>query len=218
MGERPGIVLIAEDPEGDDSYSWSGRFSVRWESADGESFMRGPDGVSAEEAIRWGREHADVVLIRPGDSDAYYSAGMEPPPPDCDVASPLEWRAGTEIPRRRWRGFEHLDLVAEDEIAWEVRMEATGDFSAEPDGLNRVLAAMDSVPGTFDVEVVENQRKGLALRLVVRARNHADALRQALVVQHRFFAAVPAPSLGIGGTLYVGFDPGDDVRPLSPPR
>jgi hypothetical protein len=52
-----------------------------------------------------GRERADVVLIRAGDSD-YYSAGAENPDPD----NLPEWPpADLRLERRRARGFEAMD-------------------------------------------------------------------------------------------------------------
>jgi hypothetical protein len=51
---------------------------------------------------------------------------------------------------------------------------------------------------------------------VVRARTHADAVRDAIAVLDRLLAALPGPSFDEHGMAYVpvGFDPADGVRPL----
>jgi hypothetical protein len=102
---KPGVVFVGEDLDGgldgDGTYLlWAGCWSAHWESDDGQSWTQGPKGVSAQEAITWGREHAEIVLIRPGPSDTHYSAGVRPPHgvPDCP-----RWPDGQELPRRRWR-------------------------------------------------------------------------------------------------------------------
>jgi hypothetical protein len=99
---KRGTVLIAEDTElrddlvdrirardGDDSWvtssdisRFTGRFSAHWQCEGGKDHRRGPQSVSAEEALAWGREQADRVLIRVGNGDmggadhGYFSAGM----------------------------------------------------------------------------------------------------------------------------------------------
>lgn len=109
---RPGIVFIAEDmdhwPHVDvadlvrrgvdlrtsapgDLFCWTGRFEAHWESDDGQSFRPGPQGVTIEEAIEWGRSKADVVQVRVGDGDlggdedGYFSAGERHPYPGVPV-------------------------------------------------------------------------------------------------------------------------------------
>jgi hypothetical protein len=103
---RAGVVFIAEDSELDPNVpgrDWfTARFNAHWESDDGQEFRNGPEGVSADEAIKWGREQADVVLIRVGNWDlggadhGYFSAGVEHPD---DEELPL-WPDGMDIPRR----------------------------------------------------------------------------------------------------------------------
>ncbi|HWI22377.1 MAG TPA: hypothetical protein VNT22_07160 [Baekduia sp.] len=102
---RSGVVFVSEDFDGHaPPPMWSGRWSAHWESEYGQFVRRGPQNVSAQEAIAWGREHVDVVQIRPGDSDAFYCAGVRPPDdePDCP-----RWPDGQELPRRRavWVGL-----------------------------------------------------------------------------------------------------------------
>jgi hypothetical protein len=101
---KRGTVFIAEHSEprddlvdriraqgGDDSWVTSGdmsyftgQFHAHWEPDDDDSdeFRQGPEHVSAEEAIAWGRSQADVVLIRVGNGEfggneaGYFSAGV----------------------------------------------------------------------------------------------------------------------------------------------
>jgi hypothetical protein len=55
-----------------------------------------PQAVSAAEAVRWGRERAPVVMIRPEeDQGRYYWAGAEPPTGKY-AELPL-WRASGDI-------------------------------------------------------------------------------------------------------------------------
>jgi hypothetical protein len=96
---KPGVVFIGEDFDDREPASmWPGRWSAHWESDDGQEWTQGPKAVSAQEAIAWGREHADIVQIRPGDSGTVYSAGIRPPSgkPDCP-----RWPDNTELLRRR---------------------------------------------------------------------------------------------------------------------
>jgi hypothetical protein len=62
---KDGIVFIAEDEDmvpvdgGIADACWfTGRFSAHWEAEDGREFREGPKGVSAREAVAWGREQA----------------------------------------------------------------------------------------------------------------------------------------------------------------
>ncbi len=76
---RDGIVYISEL---DDSPTPA--FHCHWESGDASGpFLveQGPRYARAEDAIAWGRERADVVLIRVGPlPQKYYSAGTRLPP------------------------------------------------------------------------------------------------------------------------------------------
>src|SRR3954452_7419269 len=217
MSGRPGIVFVGEDPDDADSLIWSGRFSAHWEAPDGEMFVQGPEGVSPDEAIRWGREQADVVLIRPGDSEVHYSAGTQPPSPDPEEGTLPEWPAGREVPRRRQPGFEHLDLIAEDEIEWEVRMEPGPEVGARPDQAETVRRALASTDGVSGVEVEAGEEGGLAVRFIVAARSHSDALRETFRAQEAIRVALPAMPAG-AAYVWTGLDPSDGVRPLRPSR
>jgi hypothetical protein len=93
---RPGRVFVGENfDDQDPANMWPGRWSAHWESDDPKLWTQGPQGVSAQDAIAWGREQADVVLIRPGDTDVHYSAGSVEEQ-DCP-----RWPNGQELARRR---------------------------------------------------------------------------------------------------------------------
>src|SRR3954447_19033502 len=114
-----GVVFVGEDFD-DEMYMWPGRWSAHWESDDGQQWRQGPEGVSAQEAIAWGREHADFVVIRPGDSDTHYSAGRRVPEPDASSDYP-PWPEGQELPRRRAAGRDYIDRSPDaPPIVWRV--------------------------------------------------------------------------------------------------
>jgi hypothetical protein len=75
---------VAEDVELEPGASGAGpvftaRFSVHWESyPDGKEWEPGPDGVAIDAALAWGRERADLVIVRIG-ADANYWAGTAAP-------------------------------------------------------------------------------------------------------------------------------------------
>ena len=115
--QQEGIVCIAEEEDLDDIYMLTGLFYGHHERDDeiaGEEF----EGLTAEEAIAWGRARAPVVLIRTGASGIYLSAGHENPDGD-PVWPPPDLRLG----RRRIPGFEPLDNTEDDPpVLWDVRV------------------------------------------------------------------------------------------------
>src|SRR5689334_17319925 len=114
---KEGTVWIAEDGDPHDSTYWAGVFSAHWVRPD-DGFEEGPQGVSADDAIAWGRERADVVLIRSGDSD-YFSAGTRQ---RAGETLP-EWPAGMTFERRRPAALAYLDRTDADEpILWNIRL------------------------------------------------------------------------------------------------
>jgi hypothetical protein len=218
MTGRSGTVIVGEEEDCDPFPFWTGRFSAHWESGDGD-FRDGPVNVTAEEAIAWGRTQADVVLIRLGDSELYYSAGDRAP--DWDAASgvpPVEpWDPQTKTERRREPGNEHLDAVYDEPIEWEVRVEPPAPALREPDHLHRMTAALDAAPGVSAVHVEPAQGAPATVRYVVRARSHQEALAQALRAEDLILKAFPvSPEDGGGWTAYfpTGLSPVDGIRPL----
>jgi hypothetical protein len=90
-------VFIAEESEYDDSVGrevWTARFFAHFEGCDG-SHRDGPFQVSAEEAIEWGRQQAEIVEIRVGDE--HYQAGAQPHP---DCADEPKWPPRAPVRRR----------------------------------------------------------------------------------------------------------------------
>jgi hypothetical protein len=80
VSKRAGEVFVAEDFEPTDAFRPSGKFSAHWQDGQG-GHVTGPEGVSVNEAIEWGRRMAPVVLVRLGDEDEFYSAGDDQPDP-----------------------------------------------------------------------------------------------------------------------------------------
>jgi hypothetical protein len=101
--------------DADDSSFWSGLFSAHWQRPDNE-FENGPESVSADEAIAWGRARADVILIRTGDSD-HYSAGRRQP----ERQTLPKWPSETRLERRRPQALAYMDRTDGDEpIIWAI--------------------------------------------------------------------------------------------------
>jgi hypothetical protein len=126
-GHEGGIVFVAED-WGDDGNP-SGRFNAHWESADGQDFRQGPEGVPSAQAVRWARRQAPVVVLRTGDGDIY-SAGTEP----ADGVA-RQWPAGG-------LDFAPRSLASHWKVA--IRVPTDGPLSAD-DALFRVIAGSSSV-------------------------------------------------------------------------
>jgi hypothetical protein len=102
---RSGTVFIGEDLDREESSMWSGRWSAYWEPAESGAAREELRGISASEAITWGRARADVVLIRPGDSVVHYSAGhRHSGGEDLPV-----WPEGKKLERRRDPNQAYLD-------------------------------------------------------------------------------------------------------------
>ncbi|WP_022927777.1 hypothetical protein [Patulibacter americanus] len=91
------LALLHEEPTADGA-RWSATFSCEV-TGEGKS-MRGPQKVHADEALAWGREHADVVLLSTGERVGQpYNAGTQldddpetgepwPPVPDLSGLAP----------------------------------------------------------------------------------------------------------------------------------
>jgi hypothetical protein len=95
-------------------------------------------------------------------------------------------------------------------------MEPGPEAGARPDRMEMVRRALASTGGVSGVEVGAGDEGGLAVRFIVAARSHRDAVHKALRVQGAILAALPVPAR----TAYVptGFDPSDGVRPLDGSR
>ena len=88
-----------------DVMCYTGRFSAHWQSEDDQKFRQGPEDVSVQEAIEWGRSQADVVWVRVGDGDVggdedgYFSAGIRHPEQEVPV-----WPDGMSVNARPYTG------------------------------------------------------------------------------------------------------------------
>ncbi len=178
---RSGTVHIGEDFDLEDFSMWSGRWSAYWEARAGNSSPReGPQGVSASEAIAWGRAQADVVLIRPGDSIQHYSAGhRHPEGEDLPV-----WPEGKELERRRDPHHAYLDRPADSPpILWRVRY----SFSLAITELSRFAAQYRlglerdaAIEAVENVENVENEGTETEGVFIVRASTSNEARENAI--------------------------------------
>jgi hypothetical protein len=175
-----GTVFIAEDI-GDAPYELTGRFTAHWEASEGNEHRDGPQGVPVEEAIAWGRAQSDTVLVRRGVEDIFYSAGTG------QTSLPV-WPEGTRVERRRWPGMEHLDLVADEPIPWEVRLPRRVPAADAEHDQSRLLDALTRDPDVSEVRG-EIERgadwTAVVLRFVVRARSHDEAMRLVLAIEKR---------------------------------
>jgi len=109
--ERPAVVFI-EELEDQRAATFLGRFGARFEPEWRVTAER-IEGLTAAEAINWGRERAGLVLVRFGRRVELWSAGATPhwsyprwPPPDLPplvprAVPPEDWRrvggAGSEL-------------------------------------------------------------------------------------------------------------------------
>jgi hypothetical protein len=89
----------------------SALFSVHWESLDSNDDGDGPESVSVEEAIAWGREHAAYVFVTLGDSDHGYTAGERDlneleGTDEVDNEPLLPWPTGMSLRPRPFTGSE----------------------------------------------------------------------------------------------------------------
>jgi hypothetical protein len=218
MADRlPGAVFIAEDIDPRD-FSWlTGTFSAHWEAPHGKGFRDGPEGVTADEAVAWGREQAEVVLIRLADSDVYQSAGTREP---AFEAPP--WQPGTAVRPRRRAGMEHLDLVVAEPVAWEVRLPRWVSRRRTDEDVERLRALLDGDAAATQVriDVERGERVEAIVRFVVRARSHEDALQAVLALEDRTLDQVPFPidelPADVQGAfvIHTGWDPMNDIRPV----
>jgi hypothetical protein len=224
---RDGTVFVSEDIDIDDIHVLTGLFSAHLEGP-GDEFLEGPEGVTAGEAIAWGRAHADVVLIRLGDSDVHCSAGARRPEPAEDCDFPV-WPEGKVVERRRFPGMEHLDLVTTEPIDWEVRLPRRVSRRRADEDAAALHAALAADEAISDVRVeierskvrLGKKRADAILTFVVRARSHREAMDTVLEVERRTFDRFPYPVDELPRRrrrqgIYIDekdWDPSDDIRP-----
>jgi hypothetical protein len=216
--ERQGTVFIAEEIE---DFSWlSGKFSAHWQSGSGSEFREGPRGVPAAEALAWGREQADRVLIRLADSDVYHSAGRVPPSnPEIPP-----WPEGRIVRPRRRQGMEHLDLKSEQPIAWRVRLPHRVSRERTTADVERLRGLLNAHPAVaaLQIDVERGDQVDAVCRFSVFARSHREAMDAVLEIDQHIDEGLPFPidelPDGQEGAFVVHMDwnPMDDIRPADP--
>jgi hypothetical protein len=116
--DRPGTVFIAEEHDivpGEEASYLTGTFSALWQTDD--TLRDEQSGLSAEDAIAWGLERTDRVLIRLGVGDYYWAGAGQGPPETAPWPPP---NLGN-LTRRRHPDFAYLDRTpADDSIEWRV--------------------------------------------------------------------------------------------------
>jgi hypothetical protein len=183
-------VWIAEDPDLEDAFVLTGRFSGYLDRS-GQVLEQFQD-LSAGEAVAWGRARADVVLIRGGDSD-YLSAGSRNPDPE-------RWKdwppSGVEFERRRVRGFEALDSSEGDPpTRWDVRVKADPAADAHPSPYHDSVRAE---PLALDVVAPAPGYPALSAAFMVEASTHEQAQAIADAIAGRALVASLAGSRSAG--------------------
>jgi hypothetical protein len=178
------VVLIAEEEE----YDHEGLSGDRWLLGTFEGHVETEAGMgaqcrglTAEEAIEWGRARAGRVVIRLGDSD-YYSAGAEAEPgeptwPPADLGTLVRRRPESE----RWKDRTADDPPIEWVVPLAVEPPQLPALMEDIDRATRVAAEAAGVKppkrrrrvrrGSYFYEPVE----GVPFRVVARTREEAVA-------------------------------------------
>jgi hypothetical protein len=163
------IAFVGELFDPDDSGRLTARFAVHWEDNSGERMEQGPQGVGVEDAIEWGRRHAEVVQVRLGGEDVPFSAGEKQPPGETLPVWPPK---GTTV-RPRPAGAARDG--SEQTIDWRVRTEVELE-SVDDELLRRLRAEVESAAAVVAVEDAARSRRGAALVYDITARGLADAV------------------------------------------
>jgi hypothetical protein len=111
------IAFVGEDPDTEEPGRFTGRFSVHWEDEATGEWDQGPEGVSAEDAIAWGRSRARTVLVSLDGGSAVYSAGERQPQGESYPA----WPEGLVV---HPRPTGSVPDGSEEEVYWLVQSEA----------------------------------------------------------------------------------------------
>jgi hypothetical protein len=118
-------------------------------------------------------------------------------------------------------GPEHLDLVADEPVPWQVRLPRWISRKRTEADVEQIRTALETDPAVshVSIEVERGERVEAIVRFVLRARSHPDALRAASAVDDRLGERVPFPidelpdSAGGAFVVYTGWNPYDDIRP-----
>jgi hypothetical protein len=177
------IACVGELPDSEDAFRLSGLFDVHWEAREGKTHGDGPVGVSVDEAIAWGREHASYVSVRIGDRDTFYSAGerdLAELGDDDDDGEPDEpWPGEGMVIRARPIGAP-LDGSIQ-EVDWLTESESSDLPGCTDDDLERLRAALAMAGRLRAVEVTRRTYPpGLRVRCTVKAWGGGPAVIGAL--------------------------------------
>lgn len=127
---------------------WPGAFSVMVEYDHDEpfGFLRGPDKVSAEHAVRWARQRVSRVVITT--ADGAFSAGVEPvdglpiwpsrPPDQHEAPPPVSPPKPWVVLASLWWGRRDREAVAQD-IAGELESQASRTVDLRYDDENILI-------------------------------------------------------------------------------
>jgi hypothetical protein len=186
-------AFVAEECDLVESGRLTGLFQVGWQDDEAGEHERGLEGVSAEEAIAWGRKRAARVFVRLGEEDQY-SAGERPIP-----GLPLWPEGGIPV---RPRPIGAARDGSEQEIDWLVRGTVRGAaWMEEPH-----LAALDERIRAHDRVrdlTIERERTDLVLSCTYFARSMRAAVGETDTL---FGATIESllPERGPGGARLVG--------------
>jgi hypothetical protein len=173
------IAFVGELPDTEDPFRLSGLFDVHWEAREGNAHGDGPVGVSVDEAIAWGREHASYVSVLIGDRDTFYSAGerdLAELGGDDDDGEPGEpWPREGMVIRPRPIGAP-LDGSIQ-EVDWLTESESSDLPACTDDDLERLRAAVARAGRLGAVEVIRRTYPpGLRVRCTVKAGGGGPAV------------------------------------------
>jgi hypothetical protein len=191
------VVFVIEESDEDDPSIWTGLFSANCQGSACEPLYRpgkrmflGPQRVPVEEAIAWGREHADIVWVRAIDSRHYYSAGTQTAPGDDVVLWPPD---GMSFSRRRDPAMWYLDrTTADPPIRWAVTVRA--NLADGPAGFAELFKA-SVLSATGGAEGGSTSDRRLSFELDGRVRGEVEDAANTIVKD-----AMRATGAGMRGT------------------
>jgi hypothetical protein len=162
-------AFVTEIEESNDLSRYSGRFTVHWEDETGHGSGEGPNGVPAEEAIEWGRRHAEVVQVLIAGENLPYSAGDRQP---ADETLPV-WPPGGIDVRPRPMGSPRDG--SQQVVEWLLRSDAEMPPPDDP-ALDRLRDQVERAPEVADVVSVTRTTHGVTVVYAIRARSGRAAV------------------------------------------
>jgi hypothetical protein len=172
------------------------------------------EGAPLDEALRWARERARVVLVRLWDSD-YFSAGDVNPDPK---RFPLWAGESLDVQPRRPRGLAALDnTVSDPPVLWDLRLHAGegADDAAFRDAVESDHRALPVPPEAADYQFVgvrvfvgastQDQAWAIAEEIAQRAWQAGGPLERAMPQEpiraraYEVYPYAPDSSVAFGG-------------------